>query len=248
MRLAIFGYPRSGTSYLYDIIERHLLAAGVYEPHQILHEAVNRREHHRIVPFMHNGEMVLRQETTANGQSWDPVMTRAERFDLLEKFSGKGQDYFIKVLSTDTRDPRVFPWMVENYPVITICRHDHFDAFISWLIARRHDLWNRSYEAPADYEPFKVREDLMHHVVDVFYRYFKLTHTVIPNRKHIYYEDMIEMSPKEVLEHCGVYQEGYPAPPSVFKKLLTLPEKLALIENLPEVLAFYQRYMKWVVR
>jgi hypothetical protein len=240
MRLAIFGYPRSGTTYLYDIIRSYLMHCGELEHHQSLYEGFKPNTYSYLAEKK-NSENELVLEIQSVDRSW---MTRETRFDLIKKFSERGQDYFIKMLSGDTEDVRILPWMIQNYPIVTICRRNHFDAYISWLVAWQHRIWNRTTsEVLPEYSAFDVDPVAMHYAIRHFRGYFDYVST-IPEKTHIYYEDMIAMSPKKVLQQIGIYQPGFEAKPPTYIKLMELSDKLKLINNTTEVIRYYTTFIK----
>jgi hypothetical protein len=248
MRLAIFGYPRSGSSYLYDTILKHLVSSGAIAHDCHLQEIFIRhpRYHIGIKPNTKNTLSLYLKQYPNLDNPYLPL-SNEQRFDLLKQFSEQGQDYFFKMLSGHTRDERVLPWLIENYPIITICRRDHFDAYISWLVAIQHGVWNRVlHDPPSVYTTFRVPRTDMDSSADTIRRYF--THVKkIPAKAHIYYEDMIAMSPEEVLRHVGVYQPGFEIESSPIIKLLELSDKLELIVNLDEVTQYYDEFIKPIV-
>jgi hypothetical protein len=238
MRLAVFGYQRSGTTMLMDIVTKYFIAAGEIRPDQDLKEIFNTQ---LSLEIMHHptGEYSLLHEWTPYIHE-SSLLTIEQRFDLLRHFSEKGQDYILKMLSVDTRDARILPWLIRNYPIVTISRRDHFDAYLSLLIASHHKQWNyRSWQNKLPiYEKFQVTSGMLHDVTHGFRTYFDKIAT-IPAIAHVYYEDMITMSSKEVLQHIGIYQSGNDAPETNFVKMIDFRRKVELIDNLGEVEKFY---------
>ena len=232
-RIAIFGYPRSGTSYLQEIYQTHLGWVGTIN----LGEAFVPNPKVQIIPLpdkhgVPHLSVKIFQKPVANPKS------RESRFELIKHYTETTDDnYILKVLAADTRDTRILPWVDANYPIVTISRRNHYDAYLSWIVAHRHKFWNyrqgSGRERPA-YTRFKAFGKNMQTAAGVMIRYFRFVETIKP-RYHFWYEDLIKMPPRKVLELSGVNHRDHPAPRPKFVKLLTLEQKRALIENLDEV-------------
>ena len=172
-----------------------------------------------------------------DGAEW--MMPREERFNVFRPFVH--QNYPIKIRPTDVvEDPRILPWLIENdYTFITLSRRNHFEAFVSWLIAYHHNIWTiRKKDRFPEWGTFTATPPYLTAGAHVFECYFQtLRH--IPAEMHVYYEDIVCMSPQEIVEQCGVYQPGFPTPASKSVKLMDFESKKALIENLDTVEDFF---------
>jgi hypothetical protein len=166
-------------------------------------------------------------------------MLREERFELIKAHTLMGQEYAFKVLSTDTVNPEIIPWLQDNYSIITVCRRNHFDAYLSWLVAWYNQYWNQQHgEAKPKYQKFTAEKDLMVFAGTNLARYFQIADR-IDARAHLYYEDMIELEPIDVLKACNAHQPGTATPPSRYQKLTDTEQKMNLIENIEEVMDYY---------
>ncbi len=246
MKVAIFGYPRSGTTMLKDIIMRHLVAAKLNDWNDNLGEPFNPLVYTRLIPSVEDGVLRVKRlsnspRRTQEGKHTElpgSPQTREERFDLFSRASG---DYIVKVLSQDTMHPGILPWLIEHdYHFVTIERRNHFDALLSWLIAWNHNQWSvlEGSERP-EYQPFEASMTDVAVICQFMSRFFRYRPT-IPNAHRLYYEDMVEMGPEATLRHIGLYQEGVEAPDTVWKKLLGSNEKVRFITNIGEVAEYYR--------
>jgi hypothetical protein len=227
MKLAIFGYPRSGTTMLMDIVGNHLISAGAIGSDNNLDEVFNPVDGRKLISANNHVRNVVHYG----------VMSRKDRFDLFTQSSD--QDYLIKVLSADVEYRPVLPWLVANYPIITIERRDHLEAFLSWVIAWYSKKWNVGLDAPNPViEPFIADMNAVTSAGIIFSRYFQAK-PIISAQAHIYYEDMVAMSPREVLEHVGIYHPCATTTNTRFRKLTSMEEKVKLIINLDEVISYY---------
>lgn len=234
MKVAIFGYPRSGTTMLKDIIVRHLVEAGLIEPDQNLGEPFNPLDHTLLVPFNVDDYMHVK---AIDVEPRDIPMTREQRFELFKKAHG---DYVLKMLSQDTLHPPILPYLVESgYHFVCIERRNHFAALMSWLVAWNSHKWGirQGEERPA-YEPFRADMNdvaVICRFMTHYFRYRQSTGGVV-----VRYEDMCDMTPEALLRSVGLFQEGVAVPPTEWTKMHSDEQKAALIENLDEVWAYYQ--------
>lgn len=229
MKIAIFGYPRSGTTMLNYIISQHLIKAGVVEPWALVGEVFNPLEGTRLL-FQHpQGHLV-----NLTNQSLDESQTREKRLELFKEHSD--QDYIIKLLAFDTDTPGVVEAVQDaGYRIIPIERRNPLSAFLSILIAFRHKVWHtfdKNFEP--QYEPFEVTKAEMIGLGKSFSLYYH-KRDIITQEPVVYYEDIATQSAEDTLRQLGIYQEGVPVEDSPTKKLLSFEEKAKLITNLDEV-------------
>ena len=231
MKIAIFGYPRSGSTLLQQVIVNHLESAGVMEFYQDLGEPFNPRETTRLVP--HN--MILRLENSDT--PFEPMQFRDERFELFKLYWN--QDYVIKVMSTDTANPEIIPWLLSNnYRFVTVERRDHFAALLSWLIAWQYQYWHHTPDNPRpDYQPFEADMEKVMKCCGFMARYFHWSDRIPSER--VIYEDMVFKGPRRTLQSIGLWQDGGETPPPATRRLHKRREKHDLITN---VEAVYEAY------
>ena len=237
MKLAIFGYPRAGTTMLTDIVAQHLVAAGEMSPYHLLGEVFNPVDGRKLTVKEIDGELRLVHDVHAP----DQYMSREKRFMMFSRrtYQHPEEDYIIKVMSHDTSHDPLLPWLVEHYPIVTIERRNHLEAYLSWAIAWHTKNWNTKRKNPKPhYEPFEADIGAMKSASHIFARYFHAK-PKIPARAHVYYEDMCEMSSEDLLRHIGCYRPGVPTPATKWTKLHGLDEKVRIITNLDEVIELY---------
>ena len=226
MKIAIFGYPRSGTTMLNHIISQHLVNAGVLEPWALVGEVFNPLEGTRLIQTP-DGHLEI-----ITGQP-EPTQSRNERLDLFQR---DNRNYIIKILAFDTDTPGVVE-TVQNagYRIIPIERRDPLSAFLSILIAFRHKAWHTYGDAgKPQYEPFRATQAEMIGLGKSFSLYYHRRDR-ITSEPVLYYEDIATQSAETTLRQIGIYQEGIQVEDSPTKKMLTFDEKAQLITNLDEV-------------
>ena len=234
-RLAIFGPARSGTTYLYDIIASHLAGGGAVRAGEIFTPHENTR-----VELVGDRVRIHEQE-----EPYETLQSREERFHL---FRHSCEDYVFKLMSTDTVDPQIIDWVALNYPVVSICRRDHFESYLSWLVAWHHQIWNRKKGSePAQYEKFVATPEMMRFSGMVIVRYLQHSSRLNP-QAHVYYEDIIKMDPIDVLKACKVYNPEWPVVKSKYVRLTNAAQKIDMIENIDEVRDYYFTNVDMVVR
>jgi len=228
MKIAIFGYPRSGTTMLNYLISQHLIEAGVIEPWAMVGEVFNPLEGTRLL-FKHpQGHLI-----NLTNQSLENPQSREERLEL---FKESDRDYIIKILAYDLTVPGVAEAVKSaGYRIIPIERRNPLAAFLSILVAFRHKVWHTYDENfEPQYEPFRVTQAEMKALGKSFALYHQ-HRDGLTQEPVVYYEDIASQSAEETLRQVGVYQDGIPAIESPTKKLLTFEEKASLITNLDEV-------------
>ena len=229
MKIAIFGYPRSGTTMLNYLISQHLIEAGVAESWAMVGEVFNPLEGTRLL-FKHpQGHLINLTELMTNS-----TQSREERLEL---FKESDRDYIIKILAYDLTLPGVAEAVKDaGYRIIPIERRNPLAAFLSILIAFRHKVWH-TYDENFEprYEPFRVTQAEMIGLGKSFSLYYQ-HRDGLTQEPVLYYEDIASQSPEETLRQIGLYQEGVPAIESPTKKLLSFEEKADLILNLDEVM------------
>lgn len=219
---------------LKDIVHQHLIAAGIYTPDQNLGEPFNPLDHTLLVPYTRDGETWVKAEDV---EPREHPMTREQRFDLFKKAKG---DYLLKMLSQDTLNPNILPYLVEDgYQFITIERRNHFDALLSWLIAWNHHKWNlQGDEERPDYQPFVASMDDVAVICSFMMRYFHFKKFLFA--RQVVYEDMCAMTSEQLLRYVGLYQDDVDAPPTRWRKLHGFEEKVRFITNIGEVAEYYR--------
>jgi hypothetical protein len=227
MKIAIFGYPRSGTTMLNYIIHQHLIAAGVVEKWAAVGEVFNPLENTRLL-VSKDGHLV--NYTNLNLPESQP---REERLRLFREHMD--DDYIIKMLPYDTNTGGVVAAVVEaGYRIIAIERRNPLSAFLSVIIAYHHQVWHTYDDDQPVYEPFEVSAQDMYALgksVSVYYHHRDALHP----SNILYYEDIASNPVVNTLKELGLYQEGTPTKESPTKKLLSFEEKTKLIINLEEV-------------
>jgi hypothetical protein len=229
MKIAIFGYPRSGTTMLYHIILQHLISAGLVEEWSGIGEVFN--------PL--DGTMLVRKSGhLINYTNLDlpESQPRENRLWLFREHTD--DDYIIKMLPYDINTKGVVNAVMEaGYNIIAIERRNPLSAFLSVIIAYHYNVWNvkDTNELPI-YEPFVVSKDIIlalgkslgvyHHIRD------RLNPSAI-----LYYEDIATQPVEATLKQAGVYQEGVVTKGSPTKKILSFEDKIKLVINLEEVIA-----------
>lgn len=234
MKVAIFGYPRSGTTMLKDIIVRHLVEAGLIEPDQNLGEPFNPLDHTLLVPFNVDDYLHVK---AVDVEPRDIPMTREQRFELFKKAHG---DYVLKMLSQDTLNSEILPYLIDDgYHFVCVERRNHFAALMSWLVAWNSQKWGiRQGEERPEYKPFRADMTDVQVICGFMMRYFRYRPHIPAAQVH--YEDMCQMAPEALLRSVGLLQDGVAAPATEWTKMHSDEEKVALIENLDEVWAYYQ--------
>lgn len=230
MKLAIYGYPRSGTTMLRFILTRSLVRAGRMRLHQDLGEI--------FAPAEDQPEVFRSGEWP--GEAWlrrteNTGMGREERFELFKQYAHQG--YLVKVLTPEAQTVQVLPWLVQNgYEFIAIERSNPFEALCSWLIAWHHQQyhWWKVHEKPA-YRPFEA--DMSHVMQGINYInwYYQ---TDIPVRARLVYDDIVDLHPTDVLRRCGLDIPGFE--PKT-KKIHSLADKLSLITNHADVRRLWEK-------
>jgi len=236
MKIAIFGYPRSGTTMLNHLIRRHLIAAGVVEEWAGLGEVFNPLDGTRLLLSI-DGH--LRNITDGN---FVVTQSREDRLRLFKEHLK--DDYIIKMLPYDTTVRGVVETvMQENYNIIAIERRNPLSAYLSAIIAYRHQVWNITdpNNQPV-YEPFVATNQEMLALGKSLSIYHHLRDHLNPSAI-LYYEDIVGQPVIETLKQAGVYQEGMPTRDTPTKKLLSFEEKTKLIINLEEVVAYFTGIM-----
>ena len=242
MKVAVFGYPRSGTTMLKEVIFNHLRAGDLITHEQNLGEPFNPLDYTALVPYQR-----------PEGQTWikrvyiEPVdnpMLRETRYRLLSENPG---DYVLKVLAQDTMHPPILPWLVrQGYHFVNVERRHHVDALLSWLIAWNHQRWHQvEGEERPDYQPFVADLEHVQLMCSFIARYLHYSQR-IPNARTIIYEDMCSMDAEQIVRQAGLYHEGVPTPPTSYVKLHSAKDKAKLIINLEEVLQRYDAHVGYL--
>ena len=232
MKLAIFGYPRSGTTMLLYIIQQHLLAAKVIEDWSVIYELFNPQEATVLLPVDGHLTQVMLPDKLATPQSRD------SRLKLFVEHMD--DDYILKCLAFDMHAPAVRnALLTAGYEFIAVERRNPLEAYLSSIIAYHHQVWNiRDENDRPVYEPFVVPEqEMMAHGLAMSYYYYYRDR--LNPRAVLYYEDMVSQSTKETLQSVDLYHDGVKAKDSPTKKLHTLDDKAKLILNLDEVMEHY---------
>jgi hypothetical protein len=142
-------------------------------------------------------------------------------------------------MSTDLDHPPILPWLIDNYQIITIERRDLLETLLSWLIAWENQTWNyRQLQKAGVIEPFVADMNIVAIACDIYARYLQRK-SHIPSIGHIYYEDMVQMTPEQIVKQVGMFQPGFPCPLTGERKMHAMEEKAKLIKNLDEVVAYY---------
>ena len=222
-----------GTTMLVDTISRHLITAGKISSKRLIYEVFNPVDDRRLV-IKHNHLHNIKQEPSVGIQS------REDRFDLFSSFNETTrQGYIIKVMSTDLDHPLILPWLIDNYQIITIERRDLLETLLSWLIAWENQTWNyRQLQKAGEIEPFFADMNTVAIACNIYARYLQRK-SRIPSIGHIYYEDMVQMTPEQIVKQVGMFQPGFPCPLTGERKMHTMGEKAKLIKNLDEVVSYY---------
>lgn len=229
MKIAIFGYPRSGTTMLNYIIQQHLSSAGVVKGWANLGEVFNPLDGTRLL-VSHSGHLDnLVDLNTVTTQS------REDRLHLFREHLD--DDYVIKILPYDTMTQGVVETVMQaNYNIIAIERRNPLSAYLSVLIGYHHQVWHifDSDDRPV-YKPFVATEQEMLKLGKSLSIYHHLRDRLNPSAI-LYYEDIVGQSVVETLKQAGVYHEGAEAKDTPTKKLLSFEDKTKLIINLEEVI------------
>ncbi len=229
MKIAIFGYPRSGTTMLGYIISQHLASAGVVKEWANLGEVFNPLEGTQLLVSPSHGHLV--HITNLISAITQP---REERLQLFKEHMD--DDYIIKILSYDTAHEGVVGTVMgANYNIMAIERRNPLSAYLSVLIAYHHRVWHvfDSNYRPV-YEPFEVSEQEMIALGKSLAIYHHYRDQLNPSAI-LYYEDIVEQSITATLKQAGVYHEGAAVEDTPTKKLLSFEEKIKLIINFEEV-------------
>lgn len=227
MKIAIFGYPRSGTTMLNFIIARHLRASGVVPKWADLGEVFNPMEGTRLV--VKSGHLVNNTDLPPS-----EVHSREDRLCLFGQHMD--DDYIIKYMPLDITTPDTMKAVIEaGYNFIAIERRNPLSAYLSSIISYHHQVWHiTDTDSRPVYESFVASEEEILGLgksMSLYYRYRDyLKPSVI-----LYYEDIAEQSVLETLKQAGVYQEGVITRNTPTKKLLSFEDKAKLIINLEEV-------------
>ncbi len=212
MKIAIFGYPRSGTTMLHNLIAQHLVAAGVVEPWASIGEAFNPLEGTRLQ--VTDGHLV---NVNTHFSDIDPPQKREERLRLFQKYTH--HDYITKMLPYDI-ELYGLPATVQDagYRIIAIERRNPLSAFLSVIIAYQHWVWHAYGNEQPVYEPFEVPTRMMQALGKSFSIYYHHRDTLEPTDV-LYYEDIVMNSVESTLKELGLHHEGIPTEGSPTKKL-----------------------------
>jgi len=229
MKIAIFGYPRSGTTMLNYIIHQHLIAAGAAEKWAAVGEVFNPLENTRL--------LVSKDGHLVNYTHLDlpEAQPREARLQLFREHMD--DDYIIKMLPYDTNTEGVLEAVMgAGYNIIAIERRNPLSAFLSVIIAYHHNVWNvkDTSELPV-YEPFVASEDIMIALGKSIGMYHHIRDRLNPSAI-LYYEDIATQSVEVTLKQAGVYQEGVVTQGSPTKKILSFEDKTKLVINLEDVI------------
>ena len=232
MKIAIFGYPRSGTTMLYKIIAQHLLAAGVLEPWASIGEVFNPVDGARLLVSSQSGHLVNHHDVNLSDEQ-----SREERLQLFKKHSA--DNYIIKMMPHDLKAHGLVEAVMEaKYNIIAIERRNPLSAFLSSIIAYQHQVWHiYDQNKIPEYEPFVVSDE---HIVALGKSFAIYHHTrdQLNPSSILYYEDIVQQPIVATLVRAGVYQEGVVVKESPTKKIHSFEDKAKLIINLEEVIDY----------
>ena len=217
---------------LYHIIKQHLMAAGIAKEWAVIDEVFNPHDDRLLRTNPNTGHLEHLELPTR-------LSTPQLRGDRLRLFREHlNDDYIIKMMAFDTKEPGIVDTIVENYNVVAIERRNPLSAFLSHLIAFHHWVWNIFDDTKPVYEPFVVPEDEMKQLGTAFSFYYYWRDRMNP-QAIVYYEDIATQSAEATLRQVGLYQEGFPTMDSPSRKLLSFEEKTKLIINLQEVVEHF---------
>lgn len=229
MKIAIFGYPRSGTTMLNYIVHQHLIAAGVVEEWAAVGEVFNPLENTRLL-VSKDGHLV--NYTDLDLPESQP---REVRLQLFRKHMD--DDYIIKMMPYDTNTTGVVEAVMgAGYNIIAIERRNPLSAFLSAIIAYHNNVWNvKDTSKLPTYEPFVASKDIMFALGKSIGMYHRIRDHLDPSAI-LYYEDIATQPVGVTLKQAGVYQEGVATEESPTKKILSFEDKTKLVINLEEVI------------
>lgn len=229
MKIAIFGYPRSGTTMLHSIITQHSVAAGAVEWWADLGEVFNPREGNKLTVHP-SGHLIHEYDLVP-----PEVQSREDRLRIFNEHTD--EDYIIKYMPFDTTNPDTMKSIIDaGYRFINIERRNPLSAYLSVIIAYHHQIWQvgNTDELPV-YEPFVASEEEITGLSLSITRYYHYRDYVNPSAI-LYYEDVAIQSAAETLKQAGMYHEGVLASDSPTKKIHSFEDKTKLIINLEEVI------------
>ncbi len=229
MKIAIFGYPRSGTTMLHDIITQHLVAAGLVEPWAgNVGEAFNPLEGTQLT--VEDGHLINRSLAD------DTVQSRAERYELFRDHLD--DNYIVKVMAFDMKYLFIPNKLIDaGYKFIAIERRNPLSAYLSSLIAYHHSVWHVYGDEKPVYEPFVVPTTEIVQLGRAISLYHRYRDHLDPSAI-IYYEDVVQNPVANTLQRANLYQEGVPTFNTRTKKILSFEDKAKLIINLEEVIEY----------
>lgn len=228
MKVAIFGYPRAGTTMLHYIITQHLVSAGAVKEWADLGEVFNPMRGSML--SVQSGHLVNRIDAAS-----PEVHSREDRLLLFKQHID--DDYIIKYMPYDITNPDTVKTVVgARYKFIAIERRNPLSAYLSVIIAYHHRVWHILDEANRPvYEPFVASEEEIKGLgisMSLYHRYRDYFNPSVV----LYYEDIVAQASSETLKRAGVYQEGALVSEAPTKKIHSFEDKIKLIINLEDVI------------
>ena len=236
--IMIYGYPRSGSTMLMNIIKRHRCMYSLGEP---LTPAPN------WVLVANDAGLVMKRSGMPETQTYRDQASEKygkghlqfpeARWEVFKRFHLKRQAVF-KVLSAEVWLPGLVELMNEHYRVITVERRNALAAYLSGLIATHHRIWTvQVNKSKPEYRPFVVSEARMVSMAKYYTMYYT-NRNRFNVQGRVFYEDMVRDGGEATMQRLGMYEEGNYTDPGI-KKIHSFDEKVALIKNYDEVVDCY---------
>jgi hypothetical protein len=125
-----------------------------------------------------------------------------------------------------------------GYEFVSIERRNPLNAILSALVAYEHRYWNDDGTIiRPEYHEFNADMSFVEFVSDTIVQH-RYTKKMVPVRVELFFEDVITMSRREIIQAAGFVSDEDDTPP-VTKKLLGV-DNAALIKNIDEVREYYE--------
>lgn len=235
MKLGVLSYARTASTLLLDTLAKYLQDHHGHESWQTLDEVFNPSDDNWIIETGDHLQLI----PLVRGTVAAPLF-RGQRLNLMKKY--QHQDYVIKVLGQDFMmhsGHGVHEFLKDTgYEFVSIERRNPLNAILSALVAYEHRYWNDdgAIDRPK-YHGFNANLNFVKFVGDTIIQH-RHAKAMVPVRAELFFEDIITMSRREILQAAGFESSADDTPPAT-KKLLGVDNAI-LIRNLAEVQEYYE--------